>query len=120
MAAGAQRYSISETNPNESVGGAGCLCSETKCEDACGPYAVFYGNEMDSGLSPHVVLCAPCARRFVDAIDGGAEMIKAGEPVPVLEGQAELIEVVRPAQHENPVVEGAYPNLDAPNDDIAI
>ena len=117
MAAGAQRYSISATNPNESVGGGGCLCSETKCTDAGGPYAVFYGNEMDSGLSPHVVICAPCARGFVDALDGGAETIQAGEPVPVLPPMPPAVEYDS-ERYESPAAEGDWPVL--PDEDPSI
>lgn len=106
---GAQRFYISETNPNDSIGGGGCLCSEGRCEDRGGPYAVFHVTETDSHLSPHVVLCAPCARGVVGQLDG--EQIKAGEDVP--EDICDFVptEDMLPPRHENPVAEGDYPRL---------
>lgn len=77
---GAARFTISSTNPNCGVGGSGCLCSELDNPDREGPYAIFAGNEMDSGLSPHVVLCIGCAEAFVaKAHDQGDDILAAGE-----------------------------------------
>jgi len=81
-----QRYMISETNPNDGVGGGGCLCSEVKCEDCVPPYAIFPNTEMSTNLSPHVVVSIHCARKFVEDVDAGAETIRAGE---VIDGDAE-------------------------------
>lgn len=107
---GAQRFYISETNPNDAIGGGGCLCSEGRCEDRGGPYAVFHVTETDSTLSPHVVLCSPCARAVVGQLDG--EAIVAGEPTIELP-DADVVEAdTWTSTHENPVTEGAYPNLD--------
>jgi hypothetical protein len=69
---GAQRYYIAETNPNDDIGGGGCLCSESRCEDRGGPYAVFNVTATDSNLSPHVVICAPCVEGVVQAMHGEA------------------------------------------------
>jgi len=55
-------FKVVDFNPNESTGGAGCLCSEVATADTKGPFVVFYGdNEMDSAVSPVPVLCAGCA-----------------------------------------------------------
>lgn len=70
---GAQRYFISETNPNDDIGGCGCLCSEAHCEDRGGPYAVFNHTATDSNNSPHVVICAPCAEGVIQAMHGEAD-----------------------------------------------
>ena len=107
---GAQRFYISETNPNDSIGGGGCLCSEGRCEDRGGPYAVFHVTETDSRLSPHVVACAPCVLAVVRAIEGDAELIRAGQPVVELPDEA-VVEVEPPAREENPVSEDDYPEL---------
>lgn len=116
MGQGAQRFYISETNPNDGIGGGGCLCSEGRCEDRGGPYAVFHVTETDSMLSPHVVLCAPCARGVVDSIDGGVERLVAGEREVVAE-ETVAAPAVEGEPHENPVTEGHYPDLDALTDD---
>jgi hypothetical protein len=113
---GAQRFHISETNPNDAIGGGGCLCSEGRCGDRGGPYAVFYVTETDSNLSPHVVLCAPCARGVVDNLDG--ETIKAGEPV--VDADSVLIAETLVPAHENPVTEDEYPEITPDDDELAI
>jgi hypothetical protein len=121
---GAQRFTISETNPNDSIGGGGCLCSEVRHEDRGGPYAVFPFTEQVSGLSPHIVICAPCVRSVCAGLgDEDREQVFLGEPVPELDGDAELLSITQvPERHENPVAEGDYPILDAPDpdDEIAI
>lgn len=114
---GAQRYYISETNPNDSIGGGGCLCSEGRCEDRGGPYAVFHVTETDSNLSPHAVVCAPCVRAVVVDLDGDAERLKAGEPVIDVES-VEIADTDVPA-HENPVGDEDYPPI-VHDDDVAI
>lgn len=75
----AEIFKVSETNPNEGIGGAGCVCSPTKVK-CDGPYAVFYGCETDSNVSPHVVLSLACAEAFVR--QAGPEPVDA-EVVPV-------------------------------------
>ncbi len=125
MAAGAQRFTISETNPNDSTGTGGCLCSEHRNIDRGGPYCVFGQNEMRSGKSPAVVLCAPCAVAFVGKVDSGAECLKLGQPVPeAVEPTHELIghPTGRP---ESPVTDGlVLPRAPKPpyvaDDEIAI
>lgn len=67
---GACIFKMSETNPNDQSGGGGCACSETKNRDQKGPFAVFYTGEMESTVSPHLVVCAGCAHGIVKAADG--------------------------------------------------
>lgn len=95
---GAQRFFISETNPNDAIGGCGCLCGDKHVEDRSGPYAVFNHTETDSNSSPHVVICAPCARGVVEASTG--EAIIAGQVVDVVDA----VEISAPADErdENP------------------
>jgi hypothetical protein len=66
----AARFHVSATNPNDQIGGGGCLCSPTKT-DCVGPYAVFYGTETDSNVSPHVVVSLACAKAVVDQAENG-------------------------------------------------
>lgn len=49
-----------EENPNNPMGGEGCLCSETKVAQAKGPYVVFNATETDCIASPYPVICASC------------------------------------------------------------
>jgi hypothetical protein len=67
---GACRFFMSETNPNDQIGGGGCACSETKNPDQKGPFAIFNANVVDSGVSPHLVVCAGCAEGIVEAGEG--------------------------------------------------
>lgn len=62
----AELFHVVETNPNDAVGGGGCVCSESDQSGCTGPYAVFYANEMANNLSPHCVLGLGCAKAFVD------------------------------------------------------
>jgi len=72
-----QNYTISLENPNDEVGGGGCLCNEERTEDCVGPFVIFPSAETSSNASPHVVLCAKCAlgaaRLVEDVADGYKE-----------------------------------------------
>lgn len=70
-------------NPNESVGGGGCVCSPSKCEDCKAPFLVFPASETDSNLSPHVVLSVHCAK---------AGVALARKSKPLASGQSDVIE----------------------------
>lgn len=74
---GARRYTMSAVNPNCQIGGGGCVCSPLKNEDQAGPFAVFPASETDNNLSPHVVVCAPCAKGIIE--QAGDEMGQSGE-----------------------------------------
>lgn len=71
-------FKTTDRNPNDEVGGGGCVCSPAAQPDCVGPYAVFPGNDMESPLSPHVVLCLSCAEAVVNALTVG-EIGRAGE-----------------------------------------
>lgn len=72
-----QQFIVSDTNPNDTHGGGGCICSPEKQRDCKGPYIVAYGNDMESGVSPHVVVGRACAYRMVELL--GGEVLSAGE-----------------------------------------
>lgn len=78
-------FFVTDTNPNDVSGGRGCACSPGHVSDCVGPFVVFPGNEMDSILSPHVVLGEKCLRAACAALDG--EVLSAGEQT--YEGTAE-------------------------------
>lgn len=92
-------FYVTDTNPNDTCGGRGCACSPGHVSDCVGPFVVFPGNEMDSILSPHVVLGAKCLRAAAAALDG--EVLSAGEQSPAYEGTAEEL----PDEVEVPVLE---------------
>lgn len=75
----AEHFTLSENNPNDGIGGGGCLCGDLRDEDRVGPFAIFPAVTTDCNLSPFAVLCAGCARSVVKAVDGGAEVLNAGE-----------------------------------------
>lgn len=77
----AQNFQVSDTNPNDSVGGGGCACSETKVPDAVGPFLIFHAAESSSNISPHVVVCAGCVVAGCSRLDNG-DLLAAGEKVP--------------------------------------
>ena len=75
-------FFLSSTNPNDGIGGGGCLCSASKVEGCKGPYAIFPGTETDNNLSPHVVLSLNCATKFLDKAEDAeltGDMPQAGE-----------------------------------------
>jgi hypothetical protein len=76
MAAG--RFVLSDTNPNNQIGGGGCACSPLACDDQGGPYAVFPASETDNNMSPHLVVCAGCAELIVQQAVNG-ELLSLGE-----------------------------------------
>lgn len=78
---GAERFMLAAANPNEAIGGGGCLCGQSKPADQHGPFAVFHQEAMDSGYSPHVVICAPCAKAIVVQLEEGGELAELGERI---------------------------------------
>lgn len=55
----AENFHLSDTNPNDTAGGRGCIAHGDQHGDDCeGPYIIFYAVATDNLLSPHVVLCA--------------------------------------------------------------
>lgn len=73
-------FFISDNNPNDGIGGGGCVCSPLKHEDCKGPFAIFPGTETDSNLSPHVVLSLSCAKAFCAKADvAGDDILSSGE-----------------------------------------
>lgn len=85
------RFQIVEVNPNDAVGGGGCLCNEGADVDCKGPYAVFFATEMANNLSPHVVISLSCAKAVVEAAEGG-DILAGGERDP--EPKDDVAEVV--------------------------
>lgn len=72
---------ISDTNPNDAIGGGGCIGKgDLKHEDCVGPYVLFPAVETDSNISPHVVLCSRCLLEAVTLRDEAPDYLSAGEP----------------------------------------
>lgn len=74
-------FFVSATNPNDNAGGGGCVCSPTKQPDCNPPYIVAPGNEMDSLLSPHVVICERCIGTAQEYLTQGDPETVDGESV---------------------------------------
>lgn len=96
------QFKLSDENPNDIVGGAGCLCHPRGSDETRGPFLVFASTTTDDNLSPHIVLCAHCACVASDKVHGPAE------PEEVIELEAEEWPVENPtftgAEGEIPVV----------------
>ena len=68
-------FKVVERNPNEDVGGGGCVCSpETETSYCEGPYVVFYAASTDEAYSPHVVACKACIEAAAEALEYGEEV----------------------------------------------
>lgn len=65
-------FQLSDTNPNDTTGGGGCVCSEIHDTDCKGPYIVCFGTDMDSSVSPHVVVCRECLKTMNKLAGGPA------------------------------------------------
>lgn len=75
-----QLFFVSDTNPNDTTGGGGCVCSPIKQIDCRPPFIIFPGNDMENIASPSVVMCRACAEAGLEACDGDtAEIFAAGE-----------------------------------------
>lgn len=71
------QFVVSDTNPNDTTGGGGCICDPQHQTDCTPPFAIFYGNDMESPASPHVVVCQACFASIGTAF--GGEIKSAGE-----------------------------------------
>lgn len=91
----ATRFHVTDVNPNDTVGGGGCLCSESKVSDCKPPFVVFYVQEMESNASPHAVACQACIDAAGDALRG--EILSAGEVSHPAEAEPEPELVTVPA-----------------------
>lgn len=86
-------FEIVETNPNDSVGGGGCLRSESKHTDCRGPYVLFPYVEMENNLSPHAVICSAHLEEVHEALSDKGARLAGGEKDPdVIEGTATELE----------------------------
>jgi hypothetical protein len=58
-----ENFKLSEANPNDGIGGKGCLCHpEGEATGREGPFVIFHASSTDSTLSPHAVVCAGCIK----------------------------------------------------------
>lgn len=105
-----QQFHISDTNPNDTAGGGGCVCDPRKCQDCKGPFVVIPGNDMDFYLSPHVVIGSQCVDAFFKALHGGKEVLSIGE-------RGDVVEAEEPQhrEREESIVVESLPIDDAPD-----
>ena len=64
------QFIVTQVNPNDNMGGGGCVCDPRKQVDCKPPYVVCYANDMESHLSPHVVICEACLAMMNAAVGG--------------------------------------------------
>lgn len=76
-------FDLVKVNPNDSTGGGGTLSAEMHDADATGPYFVFPATEMDSAISPYVVVAASEVRLMASALaryeSGDLDAMAGGE-----------------------------------------
>lgn len=78
-------FFVSDTNPNDTTGGGGCICSPERQSDCRAPYLIFPGNDMENIASPSVVVGAPCVRAMFRSLEG--EVLQAGEDMHIAEAE---------------------------------
>lgn len=98
-----EQYVIQDVNPNDAVGGGGCLCSESKVEDCKPPYAVFFPTTTESNLSPHVVACQRC-------------LLSASQACIALGGESSIDVGVVPATNDE--IDALVEELEESEDDV--
>ena len=92
---------LSDVNPNDTCGGGGCVvCGSTKNPDQRGPFAIVVNdNEMESNVSPNVVVCVTCLRELNSAFE--AEALAAREVAAVQEAEGiTVVSIVPPDEDE--------------------
>ena len=94
------QFIASNNNPNDNMGGGGCICSPEKQVDCKPPYIIVPGNDMESCQSPHVVVCQRCVERMSHILSG--EKLDSGEVTP--EVRAEPVRVKLPRNKDVPKI----------------
>lgn len=78
-------FDLVEVNPNDTTGGGGTLSAEMHDADAVGPYFVWPATEMDSAISPAVVVAAS----EVDLMAAKLAQYREGSLAPLAGGERE-------------------------------
>lgn len=75
-----ENFQVSHSNPNDQIGGKGCLCHpEGEATGRTAPFVIFHAASTDSTLSPHAVACAGCIRAACKRIDEESEVLDSSE-----------------------------------------
>lgn len=101
------QFSVTSVNPNDTLGGGGCVCDPRKQVDCKPPYIVCYANDMEDPRSPHVVICQACVGMMQEKL--GGEALVSGEKHVVTEPATVA---TRDHYREPPVVESPDPKHD--------
>ena len=100
-----ENFVLSKTNPNDSTGGKGCLCSNRETKDCKPPFVVFQGPKLQDRLSPFPVACQNCISQALKGMDDTAELLTIGyvdDARPNLGAVSpESMDVVNKIVHEN-------------------
>ena len=65
-----QQFSATDKNPNDAMGGGGCVCDPNKVTDCKGPYIVCHATDMYDPLSPYPVICKSCVHKMAEMLEG--------------------------------------------------
>jgi hypothetical protein len=75
------RFTLDRSNPNDRVGGSGCLCKELgKAEGCDGPYVIFHGSTMADPRSPYPVVGVECLNAALQQIRRNPDEIAESGP----------------------------------------
>lgn len=76
---GLEQFVISDTNPNEAIGGGGCACHPQGQKDCTAPYVVFHAVETEDPFSPVIVIGHECFEAAAKAIKSGKRVASRHE-----------------------------------------
>jgi hypothetical protein len=78
-------YFVHRVNPNDTVGGGGCLAAgRTASEDCGGRWVNFFRASTEFNESPHSVICEKHLHELVDTIEDQDELVD-GDALPLRE-----------------------------------
>ena len=73
-----ENFILSKTNPNDSTGGKGCLCSNRETADCKPPFVVFQGPKLQDRHSPFPVACQNCISQALKGMEQTSELQTIG------------------------------------------
>lgn len=78
-----QGITVHEHNPNDSLGGGGCICSGRLASEECrGPWYNFFRTQTEFHQSPYAVICE-YHREALNRAAAEDEVLTGGDPLPL-------------------------------------
>jgi hypothetical protein len=85
----ASEFTVHETNPNDTIGGGGCLCAGGAISEDCeGPFINFFRVSTEFDASPYAVICAKHLRHVAETFEF-EERLEGGDVHPLRETKRE-------------------------------